>query len=198
MPGVRARISQLWVLTHGLIKVRDGVLTQRDVKNEGTSGDMYENKGEHDKTSGEKHGFLHLNAANEPKLTGIGADLQPRITDSQDHPDESWLRISGVSPGRIGTEKRGNGGSSGDVDENKGGQVSGVRCQGGTGDGLQSPLDPHAGKSAKMEVHPGMLMKTKEGRFQVPGVRAGPGMGCRARWIRTPGKVRKWRFIRGC
>ena len=59
-PGVRARISQLWVLTHGLIKVRDGVLTQRDVKNEGTSGDMYENKGEHDKTSGEKHGFLHL------------------------------------------------------------------------------------------------------------------------------------------
>ena len=54
----------------------------------------------------------HLNAAHEPKLTGIGADLQPRITDSQDHPDESWLRISGVSPGRIGTEKRGNGGSN--------------------------------------------------------------------------------------
>ena len=31
----------------------------RDVKNEGTSGDVYENQGWHDKTSGEIQGFLH-------------------------------------------------------------------------------------------------------------------------------------------
>jgi hypothetical protein len=30
---------------------RAAEMTQRDVKNEGTSGDVYENKGEHDKTS---------------------------------------------------------------------------------------------------------------------------------------------------
>ena len=32
-------------LTNTLIKVRNGVLSHRDVKNEGTSGDVYENKG---------------------------------------------------------------------------------------------------------------------------------------------------------
>jgi hypothetical protein len=36
---------QLWRLTNTLIKVRNGVLSHRDVKNEGTSGDVYENKG---------------------------------------------------------------------------------------------------------------------------------------------------------
>ena len=75
--------------------------------------------------------------------------------------DRGWVAEPVGSARR---EKCENGGSSGDVDENKGGQVSGARCQGGTGDGLQSPLDPHAGKSAKMKVHPGMLMKTKDGR----------------------------------
>jgi hypothetical protein len=34
-----------------------GALTLRDVKNEGTSGDVYENKGDDDKMSIEKHGF---------------------------------------------------------------------------------------------------------------------------------------------
>ena len=59
-------LRQLWRLTNVLFRVRSGALEQRDVKNEGTSGDVYENKGEGDKTSGEKHGFLHENAANEP------------------------------------------------------------------------------------------------------------------------------------
>jgi hypothetical protein len=38
-------LRQSWRLTNVLIRVRIGALTQRDVKNEGTSGDMYENKG---------------------------------------------------------------------------------------------------------------------------------------------------------
>jgi hypothetical protein len=42
------RLRPLWRLTHTLIKVRNGALTHRDVKNEGTSGDVYENKGSHD------------------------------------------------------------------------------------------------------------------------------------------------------
>jgi hypothetical protein len=36
---------QLWRLTNTLIKVRNGALTHKDVKNEGTSGDVHENKG---------------------------------------------------------------------------------------------------------------------------------------------------------
>ena len=36
---------------------RNGALTQKDVKNEGTSGDVYENKGQDDKMSGNLHGF---------------------------------------------------------------------------------------------------------------------------------------------
>jgi hypothetical protein len=44
-----SRLRQLWRLTHTLIKGRNGALTHRDVKNEGTSGDMYENKGANDK-----------------------------------------------------------------------------------------------------------------------------------------------------
>ena len=41
-------LGQLWRHTNVLFKVRNGALTQRDVKNEGTSGDVYENKGAHD------------------------------------------------------------------------------------------------------------------------------------------------------
>ena len=41
-------LRQLWRLTNVLFRVRNGVLTPRDVKNEGTSGDVYENKGEED------------------------------------------------------------------------------------------------------------------------------------------------------
>jgi hypothetical protein len=41
-------LGQLWRLTNVLFKVRNGALTQKDVKNEGTSGDVYENKWVHD------------------------------------------------------------------------------------------------------------------------------------------------------
>ena len=43
-----------WRLAKTQSKVRNGALTLRDVKNEGTSGDVYENKGEDDKMSFEK------------------------------------------------------------------------------------------------------------------------------------------------
>jgi hypothetical protein len=42
-------LRPLWRLTNALIKVKNGALTQRDVKNEGTSGDVYENKGASDR-----------------------------------------------------------------------------------------------------------------------------------------------------
>jgi hypothetical protein len=38
-------LRPLWRLTNVLFKVRNGALAHRDVKNEGTSGDVYENKG---------------------------------------------------------------------------------------------------------------------------------------------------------
>ena len=41
-------LCPLWRLTNTLIKVKNGAHTQRDVKNEGTSGDVYENKGARD------------------------------------------------------------------------------------------------------------------------------------------------------
>ena len=41
-----SHLRPLWRLTHTLIKVRNGALTHKDVKNEGTSGDVYENKGD--------------------------------------------------------------------------------------------------------------------------------------------------------
>jgi hypothetical protein len=45
-----------------LFKVRNGALTRRDVKNEGTSGDVYENKGAHDIMADNLSGFLAKNA----------------------------------------------------------------------------------------------------------------------------------------
>ena len=39
-------------------KSRRGVGYQRDVKNEGTSGDVYENKGQHDNVPGTKTPFV--------------------------------------------------------------------------------------------------------------------------------------------
>jgi len=73
-------------------------------------------------------------------------------------------------PVKVGwREKCKNEGSSGDVDENKEEQVSGVRTR--IGNRLPRPREPAARKSAKMKVHPGMLMKTKKGRFQVSGAR---------------------------
>ena len=45
-----------------LIKVRNGALTHRDVKNEGTSGDVYENKGVSDTMAENQSDFLAENA----------------------------------------------------------------------------------------------------------------------------------------
>jgi len=44
-------LRQLWRLMNMLFRVRNGELTLRDVKNEATSGDVYENKGNDDKMS---------------------------------------------------------------------------------------------------------------------------------------------------
>jgi hypothetical protein len=54
-------LRQLWRLTSVLSKGRNGALTHRDVKNEGTSGDVYENKGEGDKMDDNRPGFLAEN-----------------------------------------------------------------------------------------------------------------------------------------
>ena len=51
-------LRQLWRLTHVLIKVRKGAQSQKDVKNEGTSGDVYEKKGEIDTMADNKSGLL--------------------------------------------------------------------------------------------------------------------------------------------
>ena len=56
-----SRLRQLWRLTNTLIKVRNGALTHKDVKNEGTSGDVYENKGEDDTMPDNPSGFLAEN-----------------------------------------------------------------------------------------------------------------------------------------
>jgi hypothetical protein len=55
-------LRQLWRLTNVLFKVRNGALTHKDVKNEGTSGDVYENKGASDTMAENKRDFLAENA----------------------------------------------------------------------------------------------------------------------------------------
>jgi hypothetical protein len=52
----------LWRPTNTLIKVRNGALTPRDVKNEGRPGYVYENKGEGDKMDDNGADFLAENA----------------------------------------------------------------------------------------------------------------------------------------
>jgi len=51
-------LRQLWRLTNTLVKVRNGALTQRDVKNEDRPGDVYENKGASDRMADNGSGFL--------------------------------------------------------------------------------------------------------------------------------------------
>jgi hypothetical protein len=51
-------LRQLRRLTNVLLKVRNGALPHKDVKNGGTSGDVYENKGECDKMYCYLPGFL--------------------------------------------------------------------------------------------------------------------------------------------
>ena len=53
-----SRLRHLWRLTNVLFKVRNEALTHKDVKNEGTSGDVYENKGESDNMADDRPGFL--------------------------------------------------------------------------------------------------------------------------------------------
>ena len=45
-----------------MTKIKKARITQKDVKNEGTSGDVYENKGEGDKMDDNRDGFLSDNA----------------------------------------------------------------------------------------------------------------------------------------
>ncbi|MGD1103812.1 MAG: hypothetical protein ABSA59_17320, partial [Terriglobia bacterium] len=59
-------LRQLWRLTNMLFRVRNGALTLRDVKNEDRPGYVYENKGDDDKMSSEKHDFLQENASIAP------------------------------------------------------------------------------------------------------------------------------------
>jgi hypothetical protein len=54
-------LRQLWRLTNTLVKVRNGALTQRDVKNEDRPGDVYENKGTSDIMADNWSGFLAEN-----------------------------------------------------------------------------------------------------------------------------------------
>jgi len=53
-----SNLRQLWRLTNVLFKLRNGALAQRDVKNEGTSGDVYENKGTNDTMPDNQDDFL--------------------------------------------------------------------------------------------------------------------------------------------
>ena len=57
-----SRLRQLWRLTNTLIKVRNGALTHKDVKNEDRPDYVYENKGESDKMDENPSGFLAENA----------------------------------------------------------------------------------------------------------------------------------------
>jgi hypothetical protein len=45
-----------------MTKIKIARITQKDVKNEGTSADVYENKGDVDKIDGNRDGFLSDNA----------------------------------------------------------------------------------------------------------------------------------------
>jgi hypothetical protein len=57
-----SRLRQLWRLTSTLIKVRNGALTHKDVKNEDRPDYMCENKGAMDKMDEKPSGFLAENA----------------------------------------------------------------------------------------------------------------------------------------
>jgi hypothetical protein len=57
-----------------LLRVRNGALTLRDVRNEGTTGDVHENTGDGDKMSSEKHGFytkMHPLRPNRQESVGL-------------------------------------------------------------------------------------------------------------------------------
>ena len=67
-------VRQLWCLTNTLFRVRNVALTLRDVKNEATSGDVHENKGDADKMSTEKPAFytkMHQLHHNRQQSSGL-------------------------------------------------------------------------------------------------------------------------------
>ena len=59
-------LRKLWRLTNMLVKVRNGALAHKDVKNEGRSDYVYENTGNMDKMSCDETGFLQENAPVTP------------------------------------------------------------------------------------------------------------------------------------
>ena len=59
-------LRKLWRLTNMLVKVRNGALAHKDVKNEGRSDYVHENTGNMDKMSCDETGFLHENAPITP------------------------------------------------------------------------------------------------------------------------------------
>src|SRR5271157_4019927 len=68
-----AKCPPLWRLTNVLFKVRNRVLTQRDVKNEDRTGYVYENTGGDDKMAGEKTGFYtKMHAWREDQQESVG------------------------------------------------------------------------------------------------------------------------------
>jgi hypothetical protein len=69
-------------------------------------------------------------------------------------------------------------------------QVVGDRLQGTAGEPrvLVATAVSRCGYMPKMKVHPGMLLKKKEGRFQVPGVR-GREAGCRGQVTGNSGRT---------
>jgi hypothetical protein len=90
-------LCQLWRLTNMLFRVQTGALGLRNVKNGGTSGDVYENTGGDDKLSTDETAFLQENAPMSHDLqksvglfggnctnhTLIGAKWRPNRTDTQ-------------------------------------------------------------------------------------------------------------------
>ena len=55
-------LRQLWRLTNTLVKVRNGALAHKDVKNEDRPGDVYEKKGGSDKMADHLSGLLAENS----------------------------------------------------------------------------------------------------------------------------------------
>ena len=75
----------LWQLKKMLFKVRNGALSQRDVKNGDRSGYMYENTGNDDKMSGYKTGFytkMHPLREDRQQLVGL---IGPKMHKSRDN-----------------------------------------------------------------------------------------------------------------
>jgi hypothetical protein len=70
----RFRLAPILAAHQYAVKVRNGALTLRDVRNEDRPGYVHENTGDDDKMSSEKHGFytkMHLLHDNRQQSTGL-------------------------------------------------------------------------------------------------------------------------------